>query len=83
VLPVTREDIRIMLNELQGRALLHGARGSLPVDLDRLVEVIYCASKLAKALGDKLESIEINPLRAAGSQIEALDALVSWRSSEA
>jgi acyl-CoA synthetase (NDP forming) len=83
VLPVTREDIRIMLNELQGRALLHGARGSLPADLDRLVEVIYCASKLAKALGDKLESLEINPLRVAGSQIEALDALVSWRSSEA
>ena len=83
VLPVTREDIRIMLNELQGKALLQGARGSLPADMDRLVEVIYSTSRLARALGDKLESLEINPLRVEGSQIEALDALVSWRSSEA
>ena len=83
VLPVTREDILIMLNELQGKALLQGARGSLPADMDRLVEVIYSTSRLARALGDKLESLEINPLRVEGSQIEALDALVSWRSSEA
>jgi acetate---CoA ligase (ADP-forming) len=83
VLPVTREDIRMMLNELQGKALLQGARGSLPADMDRLVEVIYSTSRLARALGDKLESLEINPLRVEGSQIEALDALVSWHSSEA
>lgn len=82
VLPVSREDIRIMLNELQGKALLHGARGSLPADMDRLVEVIYRTCRLAQALGDRLESLEINPLRVSGSQIEALDALVSWRSLE-
>jgi len=82
VLPVSREDIRIMLNELQGKALLHGTRGSMPADLDRLVEVIFRTSSLAQALGEQLESLEINPLRVAGSQIEALDALITWRSSE-
>ena len=71
-----------MLNELQGKALLHGARGSMPADLDRLVEVIFCTSRLAQAMGEQLESLEINPLRVAGSQIEALDALITWRSSE-
>lgn len=82
VLPVSREDIRTMLDELQGKALLHGARGSMPADLDRLVEVIHRTSRLAQAMGDTLESLEINPLRVAGSQIEALDALITWRSVE-
>jgi len=82
VLPISREDVRAMLNELQGRALLHGARGSMPADLDRLVEVIFSTSRLAQVLGDRIESLEINPLRVAGSQIEALDALITWRSSE-
>jgi acyl-CoA synthetase (NDP forming) len=82
VLPVSHEDIRTMLDELQGKALLQGARGSSPANLDRLVEVIYHTSKLAQALGDRLESLEINPLRVAGSQIEALDALLTWQSSE-
>ena len=71
-----------MLDELQGKALLRGARGSMPADLDRLVEVIYRASRLAQAPGDTLESLEINPLRVAGSEIEALDALITWRSLE-
>ena len=79
VLPVSREDIRMMLDELQGKALLQGARGSKPADLDRLVEVVYRASMLARALGDKLESLEINPLRVDGSRIEALDGLITWQ----
>jgi acetate---CoA ligase (ADP-forming) len=82
VLPVSREEIRTMLDELQGKAVLRGARGSTAADLDRLVEVIYRASRLAQALGDTLESLEINPLRVAGSEIEALDALMTWRSLE-
>ena len=82
VLPVSREDIRTMLEELQGKALLRGARGSTPADLDRLVEVVYRTSRLALALGDSLESLEINPLRVAGSEIEALDALLTWRTPE-
>jgi len=81
VLPVSREDIHIMLNELQGKALLRGTRGSAPADMERLVEVIYRTSKLAQALGDRLVSLEINPLRVAGSQIEALDALIDWGST--
>lgn len=79
VLPVTREDIRAMLDELQGKALLYGVRGSRPADLDQLIEVIYSTSRLAQTLGDTLESLEINPLRVDGSQLEALDALITWR----
>ena len=79
VLPVTRNDIHTMLDELQGKALLHGARGSKAADMTELVEVIYKISTLAVALQDNLESLEINPLRVDGSQIEALDALITWK----
>jgi succinyl-CoA synthetase beta subunit len=73
VLPVSRRDVYAMLDEL------HGARGSRSADLDALVEVIYRISMLAHALESDLESLEINPLRVDGSQVEALDALITWR----
>jgi acyl-CoA synthetase (NDP forming) len=79
VLPVTREDVRMMLSELQGAMLLQGARGSKPADMDALVEVIYRVAELAQCLKGDLESLEINPLRVDGSQIEALDAIITWR----
>jgi acetate---CoA ligase (ADP-forming) len=79
VLPVTRDDVRAMLAELQGAKLLHGARGSKPAAMDALVEVIYRTAELAQGLKADLESLEINPLRVDGSQIEALDAVITWR----
>lgn len=79
VLPVSRTEIRSMLDELQGNALLRGARGTKAADIDALVEVIFRVSTLAQALGIDLESLEINPLRVDGSHIEALDALLTWQ----
>ncbi len=82
VLPVTHEDVQAMLAELQGVKLLQGARGSKPADLEALVEVIYHTAELAQALKADLESLEINPLRVDGSQIEALDAVITWQRSQ-
>jgi acetate---CoA ligase (ADP-forming) len=79
VLPVTREDVRMMLSELQGAKLLQGARGSKPADMEALVEVIHRVAELAQSLKADLEALEINPLRVDGSQIEALDAVITWR----
>lgn len=79
LLPVDGDDVRQMLGELRGARLLDGARGTEPADLDRLTEVIVDIGTLACRLGDRLESLEINPLLVRGSQIEALDALVTWR----
>jgi hypothetical protein len=30
-------------------------------------------------LGDQLDTLEVNPLRVAGTEVEALDVLVTWR----
>jgi acyl-CoA synthetase (NDP forming) len=80
-LPVTQGDVREMLTELKSFPLLTGARGAEPVDLDELSRVIARIGAIAVALGDDVEELEINPLRAAGSGIEVLDALVRWRSA--
>jgi acetate---CoA ligase (ADP-forming) len=76
--PVSAEQARRMLDGLRGRAVLDGVRGAPPADLDALAAVIARAGDLALALGDDLESLEINPLRVDGTTIEALDAVVTW-----
>jgi hypothetical protein len=78
VLPVGESDVREMLSELRGAALLDGVRGSKPIDRNALVTTILHLAQLAERLGDSLESIEINPLRAEGTTIEALDASIMW-----
>jgi acyl-CoA synthetase (NDP forming) len=78
LLPVGEADVREMLNELRGRALLEGVRGSVPADIDRLVQTIVEFARLAERLRPELASIEINPLRVDGATIEALDAVVVW-----
>ena len=80
-LPVSETDVRQMLSELRGKALLDGVRGSKPVDLDALVAAILNVASLAERLGDSLESIEINPFRVQGSTVEALDASIVWAPS--
>jgi len=77
-LPVTPGRVRALLERLRGFALLTGARGGQPADLDALAAVVARVGDLAVALGDDLESLEVNPLRVDGTAIEALDAVVTW-----
>ncbi|MEU7874484.1 acetate--CoA ligase family protein [Dactylosporangium sp. NPDC049140] len=77
-LPVTPAQARGMLERLRGIALLQGARGGTPADLDAVAAAVARVGDLALALGDDLESLEINPLRVEGSSVEALDAVVTW-----
>ena len=77
-LPVTKEQAQTLLAKLRGHAMLHGPRGATPADLDALGAVIARIGDLAWALGDDLESLEVNPLRVDGAVVEALDAVVTW-----
>jgi acetate---CoA ligase (ADP-forming) len=78
VLPVGGADVREMLDELRGSALLKGARGARTADVEQLVRTILAFAQLAERLGPTLASMEINPLRVDGAMIEALDAVVVW-----
>ena len=79
LLPVGPAEIRRMLESLKGIDLLTGFRGGEPTDLVELAAVIFSIAQVAEGLGDELEELEINPLRVAGNQIEALDALIRWK----
>jgi acyl-CoA synthetase (NDP forming) len=78
-LPVTPGQAGRLLDRLRGRAVLDGARGAPPADRAALTGVIARIGDLALALADDLQSLEVNPLLAAGARIEALDAVVTWK----
>jgi succinyl-CoA synthetase beta subunit len=80
-LPVTPEQAGRMLGSLRGRALLDGVRGGAPADLEALSAVIARIGDLAVALGENLESLEVNPLWVDGARLVALDAVVTWTPS--
>jgi len=79
LLPVTDSEIEEMLTELRGSAVLAGIRGEPAVDRGALVSAIARIAAAAWWLGDALESLEVNPLRADHSGAEALDALIVFR----
>jgi len=81
-LPITRDDALAMVRELRAFAILDGARGRAPVDLDSIADALCALSGFALRAGDSLDSAEINPLiarpRADGGCV-AVDALVVGR----
>jgi acyl-CoA synthetase (NDP forming) len=76
--PVDKQDALAMIAEIKGRAILEGARGQQPSDIDVLADVLVNLSQFAAAHVDDIESIDINPFlvlpRGRGGY--ALDALV-------
>jgi acyl-CoA synthetase (NDP forming) len=76
LLPADQAAVKQLLGELRGAPLLHGVRGNPPADLDALAGVITAIADAALSLGSALRTLEVNPLRVAGTQIEALDVLV-------
>jgi hypothetical protein len=78
VLPVTPADVVEMLGELRGSKLLDGWRGAPAADRDAVAKVVAAIGNAALALGPALVSLEVNPLRVLGSEVEALDALAVW-----
>jgi len=77
--PVSHATATAMLNGLRAAPLLHGWRGSAPIDVDGLANLVVAVSALIVHRGDIAE-IELNPVRATGTGPLAVDALVIKRS---
>ncbi|WP_427005772.1 acetate--CoA ligase family protein [Pseudarthrobacter sp. H2] len=73
--PVTSQQAKDMLLSLRGAALLTGARGRAPVDLDAAADVVARLSDLAAA-HPEINEIECNPVAATPSGAIALDARI-------
>jgi acyl-CoA synthetase (NDP forming) len=76
--PVTRSSARAVLAGLRLAAVLTGARGRPPADLDAIADAIAGLSQLACDLGDLLDALDINPLICGPSGAVAADVLASF-----
>jgi acyl-CoA synthetase (NDP forming) len=82
LLPVTAADVERMLRSLRGAALLHGHRGTHPVNIAAAADAIARIGDAAMALGPDLAALEVNPLLAYEGKVEALDALAVWAAQQ-
>jgi 3-hydroxypropionyl-CoA synthetase (ADP-forming) len=62
MLPVKRRDVREMLGELKGKALLEGFRGSEPCDVKALEGTILAIARLGTDIAPYFESADFNPV---------------------
>ncbi len=78
IAPFGVEEAHRMIAELRGVAILKGARGQPPCDLDTLAAALSRLSLFAAAKRAEFTSIDINPLlvRPKGEGAAALDALI-------
>jgi len=76
--PFGQSEALSMIREIKGYAILQGARGAAPCDVDALADALVALSRLAHARRGALRSVEINPLLALpeGQGVLALDAVV-------
>ena len=77
--PVTRSSARAVLARLRLAAVLTGARGQRPADLDAIADAMTGLSHLAADLGDLLDALDINPLICGPSGAVAADVFAVIR----
>ena len=77
--PLDAPRARRLVDGLQMRPVMDGARGAPAVDVDALVGAVVRLSLLAADLGDLIGALDVNPLLVSPGGCEAVDALVVAR----
>jgi acyl-CoA synthetase (NDP forming) len=77
--PLTRSSALGVLARLRLAAVLAGARGQRPADLDAIADAITGLSELATDLGDLVDALDINPLICGPAGAVAADVLAVIR----
>ncbi|MDG2286545.1 MAG: acetate--CoA ligase family protein, partial [Alphaproteobacteria bacterium] len=74
--PFGLDEAHRMINEIKGIKMLHGARGTAPVDIDALADALVKLSVFAAANADRVSSIDVNPFIVKEKGAVAVDALI-------
>lgn len=74
--PLKAQDVQAMLGCLRGRRLLAGHRGAAGVNVPKLTEVMLRFADLAMALGDRIDSIDLNPVFCTPERCTVADARI-------
>lgn len=85
LLPVERSDVRAMLDELRGGAILHAFRGQPACDLGAIVDAAVGIGDVFLRYRDHLADLEVNPLIAGadGTGVSAVDVRLVVRTAGA
>jgi acyl-CoA synthetase (NDP forming) len=74
--PLTGKDVLAMIAGLRARRLLEGYRGGEKVDREKLTETILAFSSVVMELGDRIASVDINPLLCTSRRCVVADARI-------
>ena len=75
IIPVTKEDCKAMLEELQGYPLLQGVRKTPPINLDALIKLMLQASDLMMK-NKSIEQMDFNPVMADEKKVQVADVRI-------
>jgi 3-hydroxypropionyl-CoA synthetase (ADP-forming) len=79
MLPISKDDALDMLDELNGKKILEGFRGSKPVDKDMLAEALVNIGKLGMDMAAYYDSIDFNPIVVYPNDYVVVDAKIILR----
>jgi acetyltransferase len=77
--PIDTTEAERMIRSLKSSPVLTGFRGSKPIDLKPVAELIAALSRASLTLGNQVAEFELNPviLHADGSGLTVADALLT------
>jgi acetate---CoA ligase (ADP-forming) len=74
--PINADEALRMLRKLKGTALFDGFRGSIPVNLSRLADILVRLSEFAADQKNNIIEMDVNPIICCGDELVAVDALI-------
>jgi len=74
--PLKERDVPSMIKGLKAHALLEGYRGAEPVNLPDLTGLLVTFSDLVMDLQDRIESIDLNPVKCSAERCVVADARI-------
>jgi hypothetical protein len=74
--PLRARDVQAMLGCLRGHRLLTGHRGAAGVNVSKLTEMTLRFADLVMALGDRIDSIDLNPVFCSPERCVVADARI-------
>jgi len=80
--PLKEKDVASMVKGLKAHALLEGYRGAEPVNLPDLTQLLLAFSELVMDLQDRIESIDLNPVKCSAKKCIIADARIMLASPE-
>jgi hypothetical protein len=80
--PLTPKDVLSMIKNLKAHRVIEGYRGSEPVNLNKLAEIVVTFSDLLMDLEDVIESIDLNPVMCSSKKCIVADARIMLASDK-